>query len=144
MSSGHRTIKGLGEIALRVEDLDTMQHFYEEVIGLELIKRFHNASFLKLADGYDGHTQVLALFDRKAQAGYMGLARSGSTSKPNSSASNQKDVTMIKGLCPGNVSVNPHASTISPPSGTFRSPSCTSTSGALAHCIAFLANFRAT
>jgi catechol 2,3-dioxygenase-like lactoylglutathione lyase family enzyme len=61
MSTGHRTIKGLGEIALRVEDLDTMQRFYEEVIGLELIKRFDNAAFLKLADGYDGHTQVLAL-----------------------------------------------------------------------------------
>jgi catechol 2,3-dioxygenase-like lactoylglutathione lyase family enzyme len=73
MSTRHRTIKGLGEIALRVEDLDTMQRFYEEVIGLELIKRFDNAAFLKLADGYDGHTQVLALFDRKAQAGYMGL-----------------------------------------------------------------------
>jgi catechol 2,3-dioxygenase-like lactoylglutathione lyase family enzyme len=62
MSTGHRTIKGLGEIAFRVEDLDTMQRFYEEVIGLELIKRFDNAAFLKLADGYDGHTQVLALF----------------------------------------------------------------------------------
>jgi catechol 2,3-dioxygenase-like lactoylglutathione lyase family enzyme len=73
MSTGHRPIKGLGEIALRVEDLDHMQRFYEEVIGLELIKRFENAAFLKLADGYGGHTQVLALFDRKGQAGYAGL-----------------------------------------------------------------------
>jgi catechol 2,3-dioxygenase-like lactoylglutathione lyase family enzyme len=73
MSTRHRPIKGLGEIALRVEDLDTMQRFYEEVIGLELIKRFDNAAFLKLADGYGGHTQVIALFDRKTQAGYAGL-----------------------------------------------------------------------
>jgi hypothetical protein len=50
-----------------------MQRFYEEAIGLELIKRFENAAFLKLADGYEGHTQVIALFDRKSQAGYAGL-----------------------------------------------------------------------
>jgi catechol 2,3-dioxygenase-like lactoylglutathione lyase family enzyme len=73
VSTGHRPIKGLGEIALRVEDLDLMQRFYEEVIGLELLERFENAAFLKLADGYGGHTQVLALFDRKGQAGYAGL-----------------------------------------------------------------------
>jgi hypothetical protein len=73
MSTTHRPIKGLREIGLRVEDLDTMQRFYKEVIGLELIKRFENGAFLKLADGYDGHTQVIALFDRKAQAGYVGL-----------------------------------------------------------------------
>jgi catechol 2,3-dioxygenase-like lactoylglutathione lyase family enzyme len=73
MSTRHRPIKGLGEIALRVEDLDTMQRFYETVIGLELIKRFENVAFLMLADGYDGHTQVIALFDRKPQAGYAGL-----------------------------------------------------------------------
>jgi catechol 2,3-dioxygenase-like lactoylglutathione lyase family enzyme len=73
MSTRHRPIKGLGGIALRVEDLDTMQRFYETVIGLELIKRFENVAFLMLADGYDGHTQVIALFDRKPQAGYAGL-----------------------------------------------------------------------
>ena len=73
MSAGHRPIKGLGEIALRVEDLDPMQRFYDKVIGLEVIKRFENATFLKLADGYGGHTQVLALFDRKGQAGYTGI-----------------------------------------------------------------------
>jgi catechol 2,3-dioxygenase-like lactoylglutathione lyase family enzyme len=73
MKTGHRPIKGLGEIALRVEDLDSMQLFYEQVIGLELIKRFESAAFLKLADGHGKHTQVLALFDRKGQAGYAGL-----------------------------------------------------------------------
>jgi catechol-2,3-dioxygenase len=66
-------IKALGEIALRVSDLDGMQKFYEEVIGLELLKRFEQVAFLKIADGYGGHTQVLALFDRSAQPGYSGL-----------------------------------------------------------------------
>jgi catechol 2,3-dioxygenase len=68
-----RSIKGLGEIALRVRDLDAMQRFYEQVIGLELLKRFDHAAFFKLADGFGGHTQVLALFDRSAQPGYSGL-----------------------------------------------------------------------
>jgi len=68
-----RRIKGLGEIALRVHDLDAMQRFYEQVIGLEVLRRFDNAAFFKLADGFGGHTQVLALFDRSAQPGYSGL-----------------------------------------------------------------------
>jgi catechol 2,3-dioxygenase-like lactoylglutathione lyase family enzyme len=68
-----RNIKGLGEIGLRVHDLDVMQRFYEQVIGLELLRRFENAVFFKLADGFGGHTQVLALFDRSAQPGYSGL-----------------------------------------------------------------------
>jgi catechol 2,3-dioxygenase len=67
-------IKGLGEIALRVSDLDAMQQFYQEVVGLELLRRFDHAVFFRIANGYGGHTQVLALFDRSPQAGYRGLA----------------------------------------------------------------------
>jgi len=68
-----RRIKGLGEIALRVHNLDAMQRFYEQVVGLEVLRRFDQAVFFKLADGFGGHTQVLALFDRSAQPGYSGL-----------------------------------------------------------------------
>ena len=60
-------IKALGEIALRVDDLDSMQAFYQDVIGLELMRRFPDAAFFKIADGYGGHTQILALFDRSSQ-----------------------------------------------------------------------------
>ena len=60
-------VRDLGEIALRVGDLDAMQRFYREVIGLELMKRFEHAAFFKLADGHAGHTRILALFDRKAE-----------------------------------------------------------------------------
>ena len=63
MAEGRR-IRGLGEIALRVTDLDAMQAFYQDVIGLELLKRFPQSAFFRLADGYGGHTQILALFDR--------------------------------------------------------------------------------
>ena len=66
-------VRGLGEIALRVEDLDRMQAFYEEVVGLPLMRRFPTAAFFYIAPGYAGHTQILALFDRSGQAGYTGL-----------------------------------------------------------------------
>ena len=72
-------VRGLGEIALRVNKLDTMQKFYEEVIGLLLMKRFPNAIFFKIADGYGGHNQVLALFDRSQSPGYRGTDAATST-----------------------------------------------------------------
>ena len=68
-----RAIRGLGEIALRVADLDRMQAFYEGVIGLELLRRFPQSAFFRIADGVAGHTQILALFDRSAALGYHGL-----------------------------------------------------------------------
>lgn len=69
-----RKVKALGEIALRVTNLDRAQEFYEKVVGLELMQRFSEAAFFKIADGYAGHTQILALFDRKRQEGYEGLS----------------------------------------------------------------------
>ena len=44
--------------------LDAMQRFYEQVIGLSLMTRVPDCAFFKIANGYRGHTQVLALFDR--------------------------------------------------------------------------------
>ncbi|HEY3108083.1 MAG TPA: 4a-hydroxytetrahydrobiopterin dehydratase [Chloroflexota bacterium] len=57
-------IAALGEIALRVADLEAMHRFYERAIGLEPLRRFEGISFFRIAAGYGGHTQVLALFDR--------------------------------------------------------------------------------
>jgi catechol 2,3-dioxygenase-like lactoylglutathione lyase family enzyme len=74
-----RKIKALGEIALRVNDLDAMQAFYQDVIGLKLLRRFPDAAFFKIADGYGGHTQILALFDRSRQSGYAGLSAAQTT-----------------------------------------------------------------
>lgn len=68
-----RPIKGLGEIALRCTDLNQMAKFYEEVIGLELLRRFENSAFFRIAEGYAGHTQILALFDRANTEDYVGL-----------------------------------------------------------------------
>jgi catechol 2,3-dioxygenase-like lactoylglutathione lyase family enzyme len=71
--------KTLGEIALRVDDLDEMQRFYQDVIGLELMQRFPTSAFFKVADGFAGHTQTVALFDRSGHAGYQGLSATQST-----------------------------------------------------------------
>ena len=73
------SVRGLGEIALRVNNLDAMQRFYEEVIGLPLLTRVPNCAFFKIADGYGGHTQVLALFDRAQSPGYRGTDAATST-----------------------------------------------------------------
>jgi catechol-2,3-dioxygenase len=71
--ASERPIKGLGEIAFRVEDLDGMQEFYEQVVGLELMRRFPDSAFFRIAEGVAGHTQILALFDRTSRPGYAGI-----------------------------------------------------------------------
>jgi catechol-2,3-dioxygenase len=72
-------VRSLGEIAFRVNNLDAMQRFYEQVIGLPLMTRVPNCAFFKIADGYGGHTQVLALFDRSESPGYRGTDAATST-----------------------------------------------------------------
>ena len=61
------------------ENLDAMQKFYEEVIGLPLMARDTTSAFFKIAAGYGGHTQVLALFDRSQSIGYCGANAATST-----------------------------------------------------------------
>ena len=78
-SESRITVRGLGEIALRVNNLDAMQQFYEEVIRLPLMTRVPNCAFFKIAGGYGGHTQVLALFDRSNSPGYRGTNAATST-----------------------------------------------------------------
>ena len=78
-SERRTSVRGLGEIALRVNDLDAMQKFYEDVIGLPLLNRFPNAAFFKIADGFGGHTQMLALFDRSRSPCYRGTYATTST-----------------------------------------------------------------
>ena len=69
MSETTRPIKALGEVVLRVRDLDTMQEFYEKAVGLELLERYENImAFFRIAPDYEGHTQTLALFDQSGEA----------------------------------------------------------------------------
>ena len=63
MNKSSRRVKGLGEVSLRVQDLDIMRNSYEEVVGLEVLRRDESFVFFRVADGYGGHTQNLALFE---------------------------------------------------------------------------------
>jgi catechol-2,3-dioxygenase len=63
-------IRALGELGLRVNDLDRMQDFYENVVGLEVLRRFPGfAVFFRIADGYGGHVTVFNLFARGTEVG---------------------------------------------------------------------------
>ena len=57
-------VRALGEVAIRCIDLDAMVMFYREVIGLQPINKADNGkiTFLRIAEGFEGHTAVLALF----------------------------------------------------------------------------------
>jgi len=69
MTATRTVVKALGEVALRVNDLNRMKLFYQEVLGLDVLGDFPTAVFFGIADGYDGHTQILALFDRLTTVG---------------------------------------------------------------------------
>ena len=63
MTKSNRRVKGLGEVSIQVRDLNAMQKFYEEVVGLEVLRRDESFVFFKIAEGYGGHSQNLALFE---------------------------------------------------------------------------------
>jgi catechol 2,3-dioxygenase len=64
-----RAVRTLGEVALRVNDLEVMREFYEKIVGLELMREFPGIVFFRIGDGYGGHTTILALFDRDRAVG---------------------------------------------------------------------------
>ena len=57
-------VRALGEIAIRCADLETMVAFYRNIIGLDHLFGYHQDGivFFKIAEGFGGHTSVLALF----------------------------------------------------------------------------------
>lgn len=59
--------KRLGEIALRVNDLEAMTNFYRDVVQLPLMRKEPHMAFLKISDGFQGHTSILALFKRGSE-----------------------------------------------------------------------------
>ncbi|HET8968198.1 MAG TPA: VOC family protein [Gaiellaceae bacterium] len=63
MSGSDRRIRGLGEVSIRVNDLAAMCAFYEDVVGLKVLRREESYVFFEIAEGYGGHSQNLALFD---------------------------------------------------------------------------------
>jgi len=73
--------RALGEIALRTRAMAAMVAFYRDVLGLDLLRARDGGRivFFRLADGFAGHTAVLALFEDAASeivAGGEGERRS--------------------------------------------------------------------
>ena len=58
------TVRDLGEVAIRCRDLAAMTAFYRDIIGLEVIEGDYSDHivFLRVGEGFAGHTQVVALF----------------------------------------------------------------------------------
>lgn len=64
MNKPNQSITGIAEIALRVHDLDLMRRFYEEVIGLEVLREFKgSAGTITFAAG--ARNDHLVLFEEK-------------------------------------------------------------------------------
>lgn len=61
-SSMNPRVRALGETVLRVRDLHAVKRFYTEIIGLDILQEFEGITFLKVSDGYGGHTQIIGLF----------------------------------------------------------------------------------
>ena len=63
-------IRALGEIAIRCTDMSAMVAFYEHVLGLERLTggARDGIVFFRIAEGFAGHTSVLALFDKGYEA----------------------------------------------------------------------------
>lgn len=56
---------GVGEVVVRVADLDRSIAFYRDILGFELIRVLHGSiAFMRVADGVQGHTQIIGLFSR--------------------------------------------------------------------------------
>ncbi len=62
----------IAEVGLRVKDLARMVAFYQEALGLEIVRAYPKHVFLKAGEldsplGRGGHPQLLVLFDRDAR-----------------------------------------------------------------------------
>jgi catechol 2,3-dioxygenase-like lactoylglutathione lyase family enzyme len=65
-------IMNIAEVGLSVTDLPRAVAFYQEVLGLELVRAYPAIVFLKAGKldsplGRSGHPQLLVLFDRQVQ-----------------------------------------------------------------------------
>jgi catechol 2,3-dioxygenase len=58
-------IAHLGEVALRVNELEPMRVFYRDIVGLEMWREGDGFVFFRIAEAVEGHPQALVLFDRE-------------------------------------------------------------------------------
>jgi catechol-2,3-dioxygenase len=70
------TVRALGEVVMRCLDIESMEAFYRDVIGLKRLPGAHRPDIAFFGVGYGGHTAVHALFQDDGQDG---AARAGSS-----------------------------------------------------------------
>ena len=59
--------KRFGELVLRTSEVETLANFYLDIIGLEPFSSFGNNHFFKVADDFEGHPQLLAIFEKSKE-----------------------------------------------------------------------------
>ena len=65
MNKSNQSITGIAEISLRVHDLDLMRRFYEQVIGLEVLREYQESSGKAIFYAVGAGDENLALFEEK-------------------------------------------------------------------------------
>ena len=65
MNQSNPSIQGIAEISLRVHDLDLMRTFYEEVIGLEVLREYQATTGTAIFYAVGAGDENLALFEEK-------------------------------------------------------------------------------
>ena len=65
MNKSNQSVTGIAEISLRVHDLDLMRRFYEEVIGLEVIREVKASDGTAIFYAVGSANDHLALFEEK-------------------------------------------------------------------------------
>src|SRR3990172_5425668 len=65
MKKPNQSITGIAEIALRVHDLDLMRRFYEQVIGLEVLRENKHSDGRAIFYAVGAGNDHLALFEEK-------------------------------------------------------------------------------
>lgn len=56
--------KRLGELVLRSDNPQALVEFYREIIALDVFATVGTATFLKVDDDFEGHPQLLAIFEK--------------------------------------------------------------------------------
>lgn len=68
----------IGEVVLRVADLQRSISFYRDTLGFQLIRVLHDTiAFMRVADGVEGHTQIIGLFSHAWPSNREGKAWDG-------------------------------------------------------------------
>jgi catechol-2,3-dioxygenase len=65
MNKSNQSITGMAEVALRVHDLDRMRRFYEQVVGLAVLREIKDSNGTIIFYAVGAENDHLALFEEK-------------------------------------------------------------------------------